>query len=67
MKAGRLLLPVAARQVISAALSVRQIVGPVPPCQQGDHASDGDGAGEHWGADPGSGGQCAPADGAQYF
>src|SRR5512132_254022 len=50
-----------------AALSVGQILGPVPPCQQGDHASDGDGPGEHGGADPGSGGQCAPADGAQYF
>jgi hypothetical protein len=45
--AGRLLLPVAARRMTRAARSVGQILGPVPPCQQGDHASDGDGPGEH--------------------
>jgi Alkyl sulfatase C-terminal/Alkyl sulfatase dimerisation len=53
--------------LLRAAASGRQIVGSVTPGEQGDHACDGDGSGEHRGADPGRGGQCAAADGAQYF
>jgi hypothetical protein len=41
-----------------------QIAGPVPPCEQGDHAGDGDGPGQHRDADPRSSGKRAAADGA---